>query len=91
MESEAIKKFQDSTNSSLQQEETGGLSVALANEKIQSLSKVLEENAKLSKVEVSETLKTKRQDVIQCLKDNKGKPLNCWEEVEQFKALVRDL
>lgn len=31
-----------------------------------------------------------RNSVLQCLKDNASKPLKCYDEVEKFKAKVKD-
>lgn len=32
-----------------------------------------------------------RETLVKCLQDNKGRPLDCYEEVEQFKAKLRTL
>ena len=32
-----------------------------------------------------------RETLVKCLQDNKGRPLDCYEEVEQFKAKLRNL
>lgn len=67
------------------------LNVNETNEKIDKLTKVLEANSQFFKLEVDETLSKSRQSVIECLKDNKGKSLNCWDEVEEFRKLVKQL
>lgn len=95
LEGEAIKKFQDTTNNSLlkdgDKDSKPELSVPKANERISKLTQTLEENIKLSKVEISPEVKSAREAVIKCLKDNQGKSLNCWDEVAEFKKLVYNL
>lgn len=39
--------------------------------------------------EVPETLERARGDVVRCLTENDRRPLDCWREVEKFKAEVR--
>mmetsp|Transcript_1137 Transcript_1137/g.1139 ORF Transcript_1137/g.1139 Transcript_1137/m.1139 type:complete len:149 (+) Transcript_1137:35-481(+) len=91
LEQEAVKNFQSVTNDSLIKDNKPGLSVSTSNEKLDKLTKLLEENAKLAKVEVSKEVQEARGEVIKCLKDNKGKSLNCWEEVEAFTKLIKEL
>lgn len=91
LEAEAIKKFQSTTSDALSKEGEAPLSVSSSNEKISKLNKVLQDSAKLVQVDLSDDIKNARQSVIACLKDNKGKPLNCWDEVEQFKKLVHSM
>lgn len=89
LEREAIAQFQES--SKVATESAGGTSVAALNEKIDRLTKTLEENAKQAQVTLSDEVKTARQAVVACLKSNKGRSLNCWDEVEHFKQLVHGL
>ncbi|EEQ37969.1 hypothetical protein CLUG_02092 [Clavispora lusitaniae ATCC 42720] len=91
LELETIKKFQAATSDALSKEGEASLSVASANERISKLSEVLKESAKLTHVDLSDDVKNARKSVIACLKDNKGRPLNCWDEVEQFKKLVHNM
>lgn len=63
----------------------------ITGDKISKLTSLLEENIKLAKVDVSAEVKAAREAVIACLKDNKGRSLNCWDEVEFFKKLVHEL
>lgn len=91
LEREALEKFQKTTAESLDKSKDTKLSVALSNEKVQSLTKALQDSAKLIQVELSDEVKKARGDVIACLKDNKGRALNCWDEVEQFKTLVNSM
>lgn len=95
LESEAIKKFQDTTTSSLlkdtDKDSKPELSVPKANERIEKLTQTLERNIKLSKVEISAEVQSAREAVIKCLKENQGKSLNCWDEVSEFKKLVYNI
>lgn len=91
LESDAITKFQNATADALLKEGEEKTSVASSNEKIAKLTEVLQESAKLVQVELSSDIQSARQSVIACLKDNQGKPLNCWDEVEQFKKLVHSM
>lgn len=90
LEQETIKKFQSTTQNS-ESKDTSTTSVASSNEKIEKLTKLLKENIKLAKVEVGDDVKTARQSVISCLKENPGKSLNCWNEVEEFRRLAKEL
>ncbi|SGZ46675.1 CIC11C00000003036 [Sungouiella intermedia] len=91
LEAETVEKFQATTGSSLLKEGDDKLSVKSSNEKISNLTKILQESAKLVQVELSSDIKDARQSVIACLKDNQGKPLNCWDEVDHFKSLVHSM
>lgn len=91
LEDDAVKRFQQTTGDALLKDDGDKLSVNSLNEKVSNLKKLLHESAKLSQVELSADIKTARQSVISCLKDNEGRPLNCWDEVEQFKKLVHSI
>lgn len=91
LETDAILKFQETTAKSLDTSSDSTLSVQSSNEKIEKLTKLLEENAKKVQLELSDDIKNARLAVVACLKDNQGRPLNCWDEVEQFKNLVNSM
>ncbi|CAH6718640.1 MICOS complex subunit Mic19p [[Candida] jaroonii] len=92
LERETILKFQDTVNDSILPEDSKDLiSVEKSNDKITSLKKLMQENIELTKVEVSKEITSSRDLVLKCLKDNEGRSLNCWEEVQKFKQLVKDL
>lgn len=91
MEQETIEKFQQTTNSAISKDVKPQLSVESSNERVVNLTKVLQENIKLARVEPTSDIVDSRYQVLQCLKNNQGKPLNCWEEVEKFTSLVKDL
>lgn len=90
LETETIAKFQDSLKQNVNRDDDNStLDVKQTNAKIDKLTKVLEANSQFYKVEIDPKLEELRKSVIQCLKDNGHKTLNCWDEVEAFKALVR--
>lgn len=41
-------------------------------------------------VQLSSEAKKARESLVKCFTDNKDRPLNCWDEVEAFKKVVRD-
>ncbi|KAI5966502.1 uncharacterized protein KGF55_000811 [Candida pseudojiufengensis] len=95
LEKETIKNFKDTTNKALlkddKKDQNAKISVSQANDKIVQLTQLLKENAALEQANITPEIKQSRESVIQCLKNNQGKSLNCWNEVETFKNLVRDL
>ncbi|CCE78236.1 Piso0_000854 [Millerozyma farinosa CBS 7064] len=91
LESEALAKLQSTAQDALIKDDQPGLSVSSANEKVEKLTKILQENAEKAKVVVPENVAKAKKDVIECLKNNESKSLNCWEEVENFKKLVRNV
>lgn len=93
LEAEAGNRFHNAVDGSLlnnYDKEDSKLSVSEADGKITALTKALKENIELAKVHVPEATREAREAVISCLKENSGKPLNCWEEVSQFKKLTKD-
>ncbi|EGV66027.1 hypothetical protein PSN45_003158 [Yamadazyma tenuis] len=92
LEAEAIKHFQQTTQGAILPEDgTPVVSVPSSNEKIQHLKQLIQKNIALTTVEVTEDIKASRKSVIECLKHNEGKSLNCWDEVTKFNQLVKDL
>ncbi|KAG4405105.1 hypothetical protein JTP64_005141 [Candida tropicalis] len=93
LEKETIKNFKNTTENALLKEdkENTKLSVAAANEKITKLTDLLKQNAILGKVAVPPNVQEARELVLKCLKENEGRSLNCWDEVETFKQLVKEL
>lgn len=91
IEAGAIEKFRTTVSDSLLKEDGSKLSVSSSNDKIGALTKSLQDSAKKVKLELPEAVLKSKQTVFQCLKDNAGKPLNCWDEVEEFKKLVHSL
>lgn len=93
LEEDTLKKFENKLESSLLKGDSSdadsSLSSAALEEKIEQLNKKLrlfqdKDNAQSEKFSKNET----RVALHKCLLENKGKPLNCYEEIEQFKKLV---
>lgn len=91
LELDAINKYQASASDALLKDNEKAVSYSSSNEKIAALSKTLQESTSLIKIELDDSIINARKAVIECLRDNKGKPLVCWDEVEQFKKLVHNL
>lgn len=91
LEREAIDKFQETATSSVSKASGKEFSASSSNQKIASLSKLLQENARLVQLDLDKSVEAARDDVVACLKENKGQSLNCWEEVDKFKKLVHGL
>lgn len=92
LEENTLKKFEDKLNTSLlsdSAESDKELSSKALNEKVSTLSDRL---AKLQEVRSSKVNEEKTKEIktalTKCLVENKGKPLNCYEEVQNFKKLV---
>lgn len=65
------------------------MSVAQLDEKLSNAMQNLQKiNAK--KPEKTILLQNAENTVTECLMKNKGKPLNCWEEVQNFKQVAGD-
>lgn len=91
LEEDTLKKFENRLESSLLKGDSdeGSLSSAALNEKIEQLNQKLglfqeRDDAQRAKYAEVDT----RKALHKCLLENKGKPLNCYEEIEQFKKLV---
>lgn len=91
LEGETITKFQNTTSDALTKVDNQKISVNSSNEKISKLKKLLRESEKSFQVQLNADIEATRQSVISCFMENQGKPLNCWEEVEQFKKLVHSI
>ncbi|KAK6202395.1 uncharacterized protein RJT21DRAFT_118413 [Scheffersomyces amazonensis] len=92
LEKQSIKNFQQTTNAALIPiDEKPEFSVPAANEKIAKLTELLKSNANLAKIEIPEAVVAAKDEVINCLKSNAGKSLNCWDEIESFRNLTKDL
>ncbi|KAH3683074.1 hypothetical protein WICPIJ_005947 [Wickerhamomyces pijperi] len=48
-------------------------------------------NKESSFLKLSEGVIAAKQEVVKCLQDNKGRPLNCWDEVKNFEKFVNEL
>jgi hypothetical protein len=56
-------------------------------EKLDSIYSALQQSAE-NKIAKSESLINAEKIVTQCLLNNKGKPLKCWEQVQAFKRIA---
>jgi altered-inheritance-of-mitochondria protein 13 len=56
---------------------------------VQQLRQKLESRKKLA--DIDESVESAKSAVVKCLRDNDRRPLDCWKEVETFKAEVRKL
>lgn len=92
LEAQTIKSFRTTLNNNiLANDDLDNHSVAVNNDKIQQLKQLLKHNLESTTVVINDDVKHARQNVIACLKDNEGKSLNCWDEVQKFKTLIKDL
>ncbi|RSL88005.1 hypothetical protein CEP52_015343 [Fusarium oligoseptatum] len=78
-EAEALKIAHDKLNS-VEFKEDGSLSQHTVNKEIEAMRKRLEERKQGA-----------RNEVIRCLREHDRRPLDCWQEVENFKAEVKKL
>lgn len=95
LEKETLKKFEDKLDSSLLLVDVDNdpLSSKSLDEKIENLNKkltLLQERDQDKKLKLEGEPLEIRKKLTKCLKDNKGKPLNCYEYIEQFKRLTAE-
>lgn len=57
------------------------------NKKLDSIYNILKQSAE-AKIAKSDLVLKAENDVTQCLLKNKGTPLNCWDEVQNFKKIA---
>lgn len=75
-------------SSSTDDDKTGTTSFSLGSE-VDELRQKLEQRKTIR--EMPAELDKARSDVIRCLREHDRRPLDCWQEVESFKAGVREL
>ncbi|SCU98072.1 LAFA_0G15456g1_1 [Lachancea sp. 'fantastica'] len=92
LEEETLKKFEDKLNTSLLSDNNQSnqeVSSQALSDKIshlnERLSKIKENQAKKL---ANKDLKQSKETLAKCLRDNEGQPLNCFEEVQNFKKLA---
>jgi altered-inheritance-of-mitochondria protein 13 len=56
---------------------------------VEELRRKLDERKQLRSL--PDSVESARSDVVRCLRDNDRRPLDCWQEVENFKAEVKKL
>lgn len=93
LEDETLKKFENKLDDSLikKDDENDQLTSQILNDKVGSLQQRLEafkekDDEKRSKFGNHPA----KQQLVTCLLENKGKPLNCYNQIENFKKLVEE-
>ncbi|KAL3232305.1 hypothetical protein RNJ44_04221 [Nakaseomyces bracarensis] len=97
LEVETLRKFKDTLNDSLKpdsEEKSDGLSSKELSTKLQDLQSKLESFKKLEQ-DKKEKFELDNKDgarskLTECLLKNKGKPLNCIEEISEFKKFMEN-
>ncbi|EDO14935.1 hypothetical protein Kpol_385p4 [Vanderwaltozyma polyspora DSM 70294] len=101
LEEDTLKKFETKLDASLlnntsgtdETDPTKSLSTKLLNDKIDALNKRLSafevrQFEKDEKLKILDGNDGARKQLLQCLLDNAGKPLNCYDLIQQFKNTV---
>ncbi|QUC18061.1 uncharacterized protein UV8b_02302 [Ustilaginoidea virens] len=87
-ETEALKVSHEKFASETTSDDKGTTSFSLGKE-VEDLRRKLEQRKKIR--DLPENVEKARSEVIRCLRENDRRPLDCWKEVETFKAEVRRL
>ncbi|KAL2210143.1 DUF1690-domain-containing protein [Sarocladium strictum] len=87
--SDALNKAHETIASTPDSSSTNGPSHQSISNEVNALRRKLEERKKVR--ELPAEVESARNGVVQCLRDNDRRPLDCWEEVEKFKAEVKKL
>ncbi|CEP62216.1 Mic19p LALA0_S05e00452g [Lachancea lanzarotensis] len=92
LEEETLKKFEDKLNTSLLSDNNQSnqeVSSQALSDKISHLNKRLNKiKENQAKKVANKDLKESKENLVKCLRDNEGQPLNCFEEVRNFKKLA---
>ncbi|CDO91988.1 unnamed protein product [Kluyveromyces dobzhanskii CBS 2104] len=95
LESEALKEFETKLRSSIlpddSKTESDKLSATLVNDKVDQLKNRLSKLQESHKSKSTENITKSKKTLTECLLKNKEKPLNCYDEVEQFKKSVLEI
>ncbi|PHH65766.1 hypothetical protein CDD81_1493 [Ophiocordyceps australis] len=67
----------------------GGPSHSLVSQEVEALWQKLDERKKVR--DLPEAVDKARNEVVRCLRENDRRPLDCWQEVQRFKAEVKGL
>ncbi|KAK3941930.1 putative DUF1690 domain-protein [Diplogelasinospora grovesii] len=70
-------------------DKSSGLSRQTVSKEVEALRHKLEERKQVR--QLPESVEAARSEVVRCLRENDRRPLDCWQEVERFKAEVRRL
>jgi chemotaxis methyl-accepting protein methylase len=90
---EAQEKFDKTVKDAIVKEDTEKdkhLSSSTLSQKISEFQEDLEKR-QTKFFQATEEVQKAKQDVVQCLTNNKDKPLNCWDEVKGFEKLVSQI
>lgn len=89
-ESEALALAHEKISAAkLDKEDEGAVSRYTVGKQVQSLRKQLEGRKQVRPL--PDEVDSARKNVIRCLTENDRRPLDCWQEVENFKAEVKKL
>ncbi|PHH91141.1 hypothetical protein CDD83_1518 [Cordyceps sp. RAO-2017] len=89
-ESEALRRAHDTIASQADGgADADGPSRYTVGKEVEELRHKLEQRKQLRPL--PESVDRARADVVRCLRDNDRRPLDCWQEVENFKAEVKRL
>ncbi|KAH7176644.1 hypothetical protein EDB81DRAFT_45929 [Dactylonectria macrodidyma] len=87
-EAESLKAAQEKL-ASIEFKDDGGPSNFTVGKEIEEMRKKLEARKQVRAL--PESVEGARNEVIRCLRENDRRPLDCWQEVENFKAEVKKL
>lgn len=90
LQKESVQSLNEKLNQVPETDSKLDLSTGNLNEKLDSILQNLQKLNSL-KPQLDDNLQKSKLSVLSCLKENLGKPLNCWNEVENFKKLINDL
>lgn len=89
-ETDALAKAHESLASAAEKfKDDEGHTTYTVGKEVEALRKKLDERKTIR--DLPENVETARSEVIRCLRENDRRPLDCWEEVERFKAEVKKL
>ncbi|KAH7316548.1 hypothetical protein B0I35DRAFT_257072 [Stachybotrys elegans] len=88
-ETEALNVAHEKLSAALNDSEDSGPSRFTLGKEVDALRKKLEERKQLRPL--PDSVEGARNEVVRCLRDNDRRPLDCWQEVENFKAEVKKL
>ncbi|CAH03057.1 Mic19p [Kluyveromyces lactis] len=95
LESEALKEFETKLQSSILPDDSksagDALSTKLVNEKVDQLKVRLSKLQEAHKAKSTDKVTATKKTLTECLLKNKEKPLNCYDEVDQFKKAVLEI
>ena len=90
LEKETLKNFEDQLKASLilSEIEPEPLTSSSLDNKIQRIEEKLEKLQSTQQDILDDSGKKIREELLNCLIDNKGKPLNCYDYIQQFNKAV---